>query len=150
MSLNLLAVLILGLMCGSELSIAAFAHPTLNRQAQDVHIQVRASLAAMMGQVMPFWMPASTLLNGLMLLPIGHLNQTAWRLAATALAIQIGAVLFSLVGPVPINNRIARWRPESVPDDWKEQEHRWDLYHWIRTSGLVVAFMLLVSATMLV
>jgi uncharacterized membrane protein len=122
----------------------------LNRQSQDVHILVRASLAALLGKVMPFWMPASTLLNALLLLPIGHLNQTAWRLAAMALAIQVCAVVFSLVGPVPINNRIARWRPESVPDDWKAQEHRWDLYHWLRTGGLVVAFLLLVSATMLI
>jgi len=149
MPLQLSAVLILGLMCGSELSVAAFAHPALNRQSQDVHILVRASLAALLGKVMPFWMPASTLLNALLLLPVAHLNQTAWRLSAIALAIQVGAVVFSLVGPVPINNRIARWRPESLPDNWRAQEHRWDLYHWVRTGGLVVAFALLISATIL-
>jgi uncharacterized membrane protein len=45
---------------------------------------------------------------------------------------------------VPINNRIAKWTPDSVPSNWKEEEDRWDLYHWIRTCGLVVAFALLV------
>lgn len=92
---------------------------------------------------MPFWMAFSTLLNLLVLLPFEHLNQPAWRLSAIALAIQVFAVLFSLVGPVPINNRIIKWSSESLPQDWKAQEHRWDLYHWLRTCGLIVAFALL-------
>jgi uncharacterized membrane protein len=144
MAIHLLAVLLLGLMCGSELSVAAFAHPTLNRQLLEVHIPVRSSFAVLFGRVMPFWMTGSTLLNLLLLLPFEHLNQSAWRLAAIAFAIQVLAVVFSLVGPVPINNRIAKWTPTSFPHDWKAQEHRWDLYHWFRTCGLIVAFALLV------
>jgi hypothetical protein len=54
------------------------------------------------------------------------------------------AVLFSLLGPVPINNRIARWTPETLPGDWRSQERRWGLYHWARTFGLIVGFALLV------
>jgi uncharacterized membrane protein len=144
MALQLLSILVLGLMCGSELNVAAFAHPMLNRQPLEVHVPMRSSLAILLGRVMPFWMAGSTLLNLLLLLPFGHLNESAWRLAAVALAIQIFAVVFSLVGPVPINNRIAKWTPESLPEDWRVQEHRWDLYHWLRTSGLVVAFAFLV------
>jgi uncharacterized membrane protein len=144
MALQLLSILVLGLMCGSELNVAAFAHPMLNRQPLEVHVPMRSSLAILLGRVMPFWMAGSTLLNLLLLLPFGHLNESAWRLAAVALAIQIFAVVFSLVGPVPINNRIAKWTPESLPEDWRAQEHRWDLYHWLRTSGLVVAFAFLV------
>ena len=144
MTLQLLAVLILGLMCGSELSVAAFAHPALNRQSRDAHILVRSSLAALLGRVMPFWFAGSTLLNLLLLLPFANLNPSAWHLAAIALAIQVCAVVFSLIGPVPINNRIAKWSPESLPEDWQAQERRWDLYHWLRTCGLVLAFAFLV------
>jgi len=93
---------------------------------------------------MPFWMAGSTLLNLLLLLPFEHLNKSAWDLAAAALTIQVCAVLFSLAGPVPINNRIINWAPESLPQDRGAQEHRWDTYHWIRTGGLVVAFAILV------
>jgi uncharacterized membrane protein len=144
MTLRILAVVSLGLMCGSELNVAAFAHPTLNRQSLEVHIPMRASFAKLFGRVMPFWMGGSTLLNLLLLLPFEHLNERAWQLAAVAAAIQVVAVVFSLIGPVPINNRIIKWTPEALPDDWQAQEHRWDLYHWIRTSGLVVAFAILV------
>ena len=144
MTLQLLAVVVLGLMCGSELNVAAFAHPTFNRQPLQAHILVRSSFAALFGKVMPFWMAGSTLLNLLLLLPFEHLNKSAWHLAAIAFAIQVFAVVFSLVAPVPINNRIAKWTPASLPSDWKAQEHRWDLYHWFRTCGLIVAFAILV------
>ena len=143
MILWLIAVLVLGLMCGSELNVAAFGHPTLTRQPLEAHILVRSSMAARLGRVMPFWMSASTLLNLLLLLPFAHLDETAWRLAAIAFALQVLAVVFSLVAPVPINNRIARWTPKSLPNDWSSQEHRWDVYHWLRTAGLVAAFVLL-------
>jgi uncharacterized membrane protein len=144
MALRILAVLVLGLMYGSELSVAAFAHPTLNKQPLGIHIPVRSALAVLLGRAMPFWMAGSTLLNLLLLLPFEHLSESAWPLTAAAFAIQVLAVLFSLVGPVPINNRIAKWAPESLPGDWRAQEHRWDVYHWSRTCGLVVAFALLV------
>lgn len=142
--LELVAVLVLGLMCGSELNVAMFAHPALNRQPLEAHVLVRSSLAALLGRVMPFWMTGSTLLNLLLLLPFGHLSKPAWRFAAIAFTIQVLAVLFSLVGPVPINNRIAKWTPKSLPEDWKAQEHRWDVFHWLRTCGLIVAFACLV------
>ena len=68
MTLQFVAALVLGLMCGSELNVAAFAHPTLDRQPLAVHIPVRSSFAALFGRVMPFWMAGSTLLNLLLLL----------------------------------------------------------------------------------
>jgi hypothetical protein len=75
MTIHLLAVLVLGLMCGSELNVAAFAHPTLNGQPLEVHIPVRSSFAALFGHVMPFWMAGSALLNLLLLLPFEHLSK---------------------------------------------------------------------------
>jgi hypothetical protein len=148
MVLQVLATVVLGLMCGSELNVAAFGHPTLNRQPLDVHIPVRASFATLFGRVMPFWMAASTLLNFLLLLPFEHLGVLAGHLAQIAFAIQVFAILFSLVGPVPINNRTKLWTPANLPTDWKAQERRWDLYHWIRTCGLIVAFTLLVVSAL--
>jgi uncharacterized membrane protein len=143
LTLQIVSVLTLGLMCGSELNVAVFSHPTLNRQPLDVHIAVRSSFARLFGRVMPFWMAGSALLNLLLLIPFEHQNNSAWRLDALGLAIQLSAVLFSLVSPVPINSRIARWTPADFPSDWQTQERRWGGYHWFRTCGLIVAFALL-------
>jgi uncharacterized membrane protein len=144
MALQIISIVVLGLMSGSELNVAVFAHPAFNQQPLEVHVRLRSSFARIFGRVMPFWMSGSTLLNLLLLLPFEHLASSAWHLAASALAIQVAAVVFSLIGPVPINNRITKWTPTTLPDDWKAQEHRWDWYHWLRTSGLVVAFVLLI------
>lgn len=143
MEVHILALLVLGLMCGSELNVAVFGHPILNRQPLEVHIPMRSSLAALLGHVMPFWMGGSTLLNLLLLTPFEWLTELAWRLAAVAFAIQIFAILFSLVAPVPINNRIANWTVSSLPENWKAIERRWDIYHGVRTAALIVAFVLL-------
>ena len=78
MTLQVFAVLLLGLMCGSELNVAAFAHPTLNRQPLETHILVRSSIAALLGRVMPFWMVGSTLLNLALLLPFEELGNLAY------------------------------------------------------------------------
>ncbi len=141
--LLLLALVILGLMCGSELNVALFAHPTLNRQPVETHALVRSSLARLLGRVMPFWGAGSVVLNLLAVLPIQPMPKPAWELAMTALGLQIFAVVFSLIAPVPINSRIAKWTPASLPADWQTQEHRWDLYHWFRTGVLIAAFVLL-------
>lgn len=148
MVIQVLAIVVLGLMCGSELNVAAFGHPTLNRQSTHVHIPVRASFAVLLGRVMPFWMVTSTLLNLLLLLPFVHLGVFAGRLAQIAFAIQLLAIPFSLIGPVPINNRVKLWTPTNLPTDWRAQEHRWDLYHWFRTGALIVAFALLVVSAL--
>jgi hypothetical protein len=143
MVLQVAAAAVLGLMCGSELNIAAFAHPSLNHLPLEVHIPMRAALAKLLGRVMPFWMTGSTILNVLLLFRFAGLSGLPWRLAAIAAAIQVAAVVFSVIAPVPINNRIIQWTSESVPRDWRAQEHRWDVYHWGRTCALIVAFVLL-------
>jgi hypothetical protein len=79
---------------------------------------VRAGLAALMGRVMPFWMVSSTLLCLLLLLPRFHVFGPSRRLVEIAAAIQVAGLVFSLLGPVPINNRIARWTAETRPNDW--------------------------------
>ena len=56
----ILALLVLGLICGSEFNVAAFGHPVLNRQPLETHIRIRSSMAALFGRVMPFWMVGST------------------------------------------------------------------------------------------
>ena len=143
MALQILALLVLGLMCGSEFNVAAFGHPSLNRQPLETHIRIRSSMAALFGRVMPFWMAGSAVLNLFLILPFAHLTGLSWRFAAIAFAIQVLMMVFSLLGPVPINNRIIKWTPQSLPDNWKTQESRWDLYHWFRTCCLIVAFALL-------
>ena len=92
---------------------------------------------------MPFWMACSALLNLLLLMPFEHSNRSVWRVDAIAFTIQVAAVGFSRIAPVPIHTRTAKWVPASLPSDWHAQEHRWDVSHWLRTPGLIAGFVLL-------
>ncbi len=53
--LNVIAIIVAGLMVGSELSIAAFVHPTLDRLPDAVHLPAASALARVLGRFMPFW-----------------------------------------------------------------------------------------------
>ncbi len=89
-------VLALGLMCGSELNVAAFAHPTLNWQQPDVRVLRRSSFAR-------FWDGRFHATKPVASFPVRAFKRApAWRLAAIALAIQVSTVVFSLPGPVPM------------------------------------------------
>jgi hypothetical protein len=47
--LNVGAIIVAGLMVGSELAIAAFVHPTLDRLPDNVHLPVASALARVLG-----------------------------------------------------------------------------------------------------
>jgi Domain of unknown function (DUF1772) len=148
MTFQVLAIVVLGLMCGSELNIAAFAHPMLNRQTPELHLPLRTSFAALLGRIMPIWMAVSMVLNLLLLFPFAHLGAVASHFAQAAFAIQLFVLLFSIGGTVPINNRIKLWTPTNLPNNWRAQERRWDRLHWIRTIVLIAAFVLLVLSAL--
>lgn len=51
--LNVIALIVAGLMVGSELAIAAFVHPTLDRLPDNVHLPVVRALARVQGPASP-------------------------------------------------------------------------------------------------
>ncbi len=55
--LGVVAIIVAGLMVGTELAIAAFVHPTLEKLTDDVHLPAASALARVLGAVMPVWYP---------------------------------------------------------------------------------------------
>jgi Anthrone oxygenase len=55
-------------------------------------------------------------------------------------------IIFSLVGPVPINNRVKAWDIRSLPPDWREQRRRWDQLNAIRVVIIAAAFVALIGS----
>lgn len=138
--LNVVAVIVAGLMVGSELAVAVFVHPTLNRLPDAAHLPAASALARVLGRFMPFWY------NLVLLLTLAELV-VQWRhsgavpvLIATAFILWILAVLYSITALVPINNRITSWETKTPPADWKTFRRRWDLLHRGRVLLLILAF----------
>jgi hypothetical protein len=134
------------LLLGNEFSIGFFVHPSLTRAGHKAFLPAIQVFARFFGKIMPIWM-AGTLLLHLLLLwltqrwPAKH---TIYLGCASILWIII--ILFSVVGPVPINNRVKAWDIDQLPKDWEIQRRRWDQLNAIRVLLIAMAFAALLAA----
>jgi len=139
-------VVVAGTLTGCELAVAVFFHPCISRLEDAVHIQAAQALAKVLGLVMSIWYPVTCLLV-LAVTFVGHpTGGTPWWLALAATLLYALISVYSLLLPVPINNQVARWRPATVPANWRDLRRRWDLLHAIRVVCLVIALILLVAS----
>jgi len=138
--LSVVAIMVAGLMVGSELAFAAFVHPTLDKLPDDVHLPVASALARVTGKVMPFWY----ILVFLLTLAEAVIQwQQSGRLRiwiATSAVLWMLAILYSVTALVPINNHIK----SNPPPDWKMYRRKWDLLHRWRVALLTIAFAFLI------
>ena len=133
-TLETLAIVVAGTMTGNELAVAVFVHPRLSRLDDAVHVRAVQALAIALGAAMPFWYALTCLLS----------LATTFLAGATALFAAMS--IYSVLLPVPINNQVARFQPDSLPPNWRELRRRWDTLHVIRVGFLVVALFLLVTS----
>ena len=142
--LNVVAIIVAGLMVGSELAIAAFVHPTLDRLPDNVHLPAASALARVLGRFMPFWYILVFLLTSaevyMQWLQSGRLP--IW--IVTSAILWALAIVYTITALVPVNNRIASWEKVSPPADWKTFRSRWDMLHRWRVAVLTIAFTFLV------
>lgn len=140
--LPIVAVVVVGLMVGVELSVAFVMNPIFEGLPEDAGIAARSHGGRMLGRVMPFWYIGGTLLVAGTALAEPAAAGPAW----TAVALLLASVVISVAVLVPINNRSKKWTPETVPDDWREQKSRWDRLHLVRLALIVAAFVLVTVA----
>src|SRR5271154_730614 len=138
--LSVVAIVVAGLMVGSELAIATFVHPTLDKLPDDVHLPVASALARVQGRFMPFWYILVFLIT---LAEVVIQWRQSGRLPiwiATSAVLWMLAILYSVTALVPINNRLK----SNPPPDWKTYRRRWDLLHRWRVVLLTTAFAFLI------
>jgi hypothetical protein len=142
--LAVITVTVIGLMVGVEFAVAFVINPILLRLPADASLAGRADGGRMLGRAMPFWYIGSLILTGaLAVIAWGTPTAATALVAAGLLAI---SVIMSIALLVPINNRSKTWTAESHPDDWREQQQRWDRLHYARIAVIVAAFVLVAVA----
>lgn len=148
-ALEIAAVVVAGTMTGNEIAVAVFFHPRISRLEDTVHVRAAQTLASALGTVMPFWY-ALTFALSLAATFVAHTTwSTPWWLALGATSLFAIMIVYSVLLPVPINNQIARWQPDSLPANWRELRRRWDRLNAIRVVFLVVALILLVASSVI-
>lgn len=142
--LNVVVITVAGLMVGSELTIAAFVHPTLDRLPDNVHLPAASALARVLGRFMPFWYILVFLLTLAEVYIQWHQSGRLRNWIITSAILWALASAYSIATLVPINNRIASWEKVAPPADWKTFRCRWDLLHRWRVALLTIAFAFLI------
>src|SRR5450755_1989523 len=102
--LNVVAIIIAGLMVGSELAIAAFVNPTLDRLPDNVHLPVASALARVQGRFMPFWYILVFLLTLAEVYIQWHQSGRLPIWIVTSAILWALAILYSVTALVPVNN----------------------------------------------
>ncbi|GAB3397947.1 DUF1772 domain-containing protein [Humibacter soli] len=142
--LAVVAATVVGVMVGVEFAVAFVLNPILGSLAFGPSLEARAYGGRMMGRVMPFWYFGSLILVvALAVVAWGTPTASAALVAAILLAL---SVVLSIAVLVPINNRSKTWSADEHPDDWREQQQRWDRLHYLRVAIIIAAFVLVVVA----
>ena len=145
-SLSVFVILILSTaaLLGNEFSIGVFIHPVLARTDHERFLPAIKVFAALFGKVMPFWFSATLVLHLALLGLSWHWPTLSTVLLTAASLLWVAIIIFSLLGPVPINNRVIAWDLRQLPTDWREQRQRWDRLNAARVILIALAFLALV------
>ena len=121
--LNVVAIIVAGLMVGSELAIAAFVHPTLDKLPDDVHLPAASALARLLGRFMPFWYILVSFLILAEVVIQWHQSGGLPISIATSAVLWMLACLYS----VDLPPQIYSTGYESSPIDWGQRPTEEDL-----------------------
>ena len=145
-TLAVITATVVGVMVGVEFAVAVFVNPIQRRLPVGSWIEATAAGGRVLGRVMPFWYIGSVLLTAW--LAAAKWGGSAGAAAVAAAGLLIVSVIMSVTVLVPINNRIITWTADNHPADWREQNQRWDRWHYGRVAIILAAFVLtLVAAT---
>src|SRR5277367_935232 len=71
------------------------------------------------------------------------------KLLSAASILWLLTIIFTVIFPVPINNRVARWNLDALPVNWREERKHWDRLHAIRVIVLLIALACLVTGILI-
>jgi uncharacterized membrane protein len=134
MILDVLSIVFIGLLVGTEFAVSAFINPVLAKLEPEAEAHATSLFARNLGRVMPFWYGLSFVLLILEVVVHRHDSGVGWLAAAPILWAVV--ILFTLLILVPINNRIAAMNPKSFSDRLKQEHTTWELLHRWRIAAL--------------
>ena len=139
----LVLIISTALVFGNEFSVGFFIHRSLARADHRAFLPAIQVFARFFGKIMPIWM-AGTLLLHLLLLWLTWPWPADHRVFLVfAVLLWIIIIVFSVIGPVPINDRVKAWDTAQLPDDWEAHRRRWDRLNAIRVVLIGLAFVAL-------
>ena len=118
------------------LSLERLSTPERMRAEQEVTRRYAA--------IMPFWM-SSVIISCLPVLALSR-RTNAFLPTAAGTGCFVGMLASTLIGNVPINNRVLEMSPETDGEEFEELRERWDRLHTLRVFLTVAGLSLLYLA----
>lgn len=134
-------LLLAGLLAGNEFGTWAAVHPALGELSARERIRAEQEVTRRYAKIMPFWM-SSVIASCLAVLALTRDRRSATFFFTVASTVCFVAMLIStLLGNVPINNRVLELSPENDSEEFLRLRERWDRLHAFRVllnvAGLV-------------
>ncbi|HXS78115.1 MAG TPA: DUF1772 domain-containing protein [Terracidiphilus sp.] len=141
MILDVLSIVSIGLLLGTEFAVSAFINPILAKLEPAAEAHATSLFAQKLGKMMPFWYGLNLLL--LIIEAVIHLHDSGLPWFALAPILWTAVIVFTVLVLVPINNRISAMSPNSYSAELRQEHNRWDTLHRWRVLVLSVAMIAL-------
>ncbi len=139
-----LAVVLSGLLTGSELTSWSIVHPTLWKLDEREQMRAEKLVYQRFATVDPILQPAAT---AACFIAARGLRGRRAALANLAGISYTAMVAITLAGNMPINLRVFRWdEDQGDPAEWRQLRRRWDRLHSARIALDSAAFVLMTLA----
>lgn len=135
--LDIVTVVCIGLLIGTELSVAVFINPILSMLDDRTQANAMSLFARRLGTAMPFWYATSLAL--LISSAIVHRHEMGYLMLIAANVIWAGVIVHTLLVLVPINNRMIQLKSASFSPEARREHVKWDSLHRLRVLALSAA-----------
>jgi hypothetical protein len=138
--MNFLAIattVCIGLLIGTEFSVAAFVNPILEKLDIVARTEATRLFGRRLGAAMPVWYIASIVLLAAEMIVNRH--EAGFTLLCSATVLWAVAILMSIFLLVPINNRLTRAESQAFTETERGEHRRWDMLHRVRVGVLTLA-----------
>ncbi len=134
-------LILAALLAGNEFGTWVAVHPALGRLSAAERIRAEQEVTRRFAAIMPFWM-SSVIVSCLPVLALSR-GTSAFRPALAGTACFVGMLASTLIGNVPINNRVLEMSAETDGEEFVELRERWDRLHTLRVALNVLGLGLL-------
>ncbi len=140
------AVMLAGVLTGSELTSWGVVHPILWKLEYPAQVRAERLVYKRFGSIDPFLMSATT--GACFAAASGRRGRSA-RLGLAAAGCYTAMLAITLIGNMPINLRVFRWDEErGDPQEWRRLRRRWDRLHNVRIPLDAAGFVLVTLAAL--
>jgi uncharacterized membrane protein len=128
---RLVNLVLAGLLAGNEFGTKVALHPSLERLSPPERIRAEQEVTRRYGAIMPFWM-SSAIVSCLPVLALSRRRRSGFLPTLAGTICFVGMLVSTVLGNVPINNRVLELSPESEGEEFVELRKRWDRLHTLR------------------